>query len=307
MVVKIMDGNSSTHNDFDGTGGITEPIRTRPGNVSTDADWKSSGADTGGEGIVEQAQQKVGEVAGQVQEKAGAVVDQVRERATTTLDRQKDQAAGSLWGVANAIRQTGEALRDKDQAAFAQVTDKAADQIERISSFLGHRDVNQIVNEVQHFARRQPALFLGGAFALGLIGARFLKSSSQSSQSSSESDYSGQAYRVAGNGSGSYGYGYGSGGYGSYGSEQSGMAAGTLLGDYSGDGESRSGADSGDWLGSSYGGTTGSAGGYSASGSITAPPIRGVDPRVSGGTGSSSYSGETDPIGTLDDQQDTGA
>jgi hypothetical protein len=302
-----MAGKSSKQNNSDGAAGITEPIRTRPGNVNTDSDWETSGADGGGDGIVEQAQQKVGEVAGQVQEKAGAVVEQVRERATTTLDRQKDQAAGSLWGVAHAIRQTGESLREKDQAAFAQVTDRAADQIERISSFLGHRDVNQIVNEVQHFARRQPALFLGGAFALGLIGARFLKSSSQPSQSSSEMDYSGQAYRVAGNGSDSYGYGYGSGGYGAYGSEQSSMGMGSMAGDYSGDAGSSSGGESGDWLGSTYSGSAGSTGGYSASGSITAPPIRGVDPRVSGGTGSSSYSGENDQIGTLDDQQDTGA
>jgi hypothetical protein len=35
------------------------------------------------------------------------------------------------------------------------------------------------VSEAEDFARRQPALFLGGAFALGLLGARFLKSSGQ--------------------------------------------------------------------------------------------------------------------------------
>jgi hypothetical protein len=30
---------------------------------------------------------------------------------------------------------------------------------------------------VEDFARRNPAVFLGGAFALGLVGARFIKSS----------------------------------------------------------------------------------------------------------------------------------
>jgi len=30
---------------------------------------------------------------------------------------------------------------------------------------------------VQRFARKQPALFVGSAFAIGVIGARFLKSS----------------------------------------------------------------------------------------------------------------------------------
>ena len=34
-----------------------------------------------------------------------------------------------------------------------------------------------MVTQVEQYARRQPAIFLGGAFALGLLGARFLKSS----------------------------------------------------------------------------------------------------------------------------------
>ena len=34
------------------------------------------------------------------------------------------------------------------------------------------------MHDAQRLARRQPALFVGGAFALGLLGARFLKSSS---------------------------------------------------------------------------------------------------------------------------------
>jgi hypothetical protein len=40
-----------------------------------------------------------------------------------------------------------------------------------------------MIQEVERFARRQPALFLGGAFTLGLIAARFLKSSSEVSHS----------------------------------------------------------------------------------------------------------------------------
>ena len=250
-----------------GADGSTEPLKTRPGNVSSGTGQKSTS--NGGDGIVEQAQQKVGEVASQVQEKAGEMVEQVRRTASTRLDQQKDQATGSLWSVANAIRRTGEELRDKDQGAIAQVTDKAAEQVERLSSFLGHRDVNQIVNEVQHFARRQPGLFLGGAFALGLLGARFLKSSSQSSQSS-ELDYSGQAYRVSGEGAGNYGYGYD---YDRNRQAGSGMGMGASS-DYG------YGQQSGDWSGDGQGTT---AGGYSTS--ISAPPIRGVDPRISGGTG----------------------
>jgi DNA-directed RNA polymerase subunit RPC12/RpoP len=134
--------------------------------------------------MVNQAQQKVGEVAEQVQEKAGEVAGQVREQAATRLSSQKDQAAGRLWTVAWAFRSVGDNLREQDEPQIAQITDKVAEQVERATSYLGHRDINQIANDVQRFARRQPALFLGGAMALGFLGARFLKSSSRAATSS---------------------------------------------------------------------------------------------------------------------------
>jgi hypothetical protein len=39
------------------------------------------------------------------------------------------------------------------------------------------KDVNEMLRDVQQFARRQPALFIGGSFAAGLLAARFLRSS----------------------------------------------------------------------------------------------------------------------------------
>ena len=45
------------------------------------------------------------------------------------------------------------------------------------SERLKNKDVTELLNDAQRLARRQPALFVGGAFALGLLGARFLKSS----------------------------------------------------------------------------------------------------------------------------------
>jgi hypothetical protein len=37
--------------------------------------------------------------------------------------------------------------------------------------------VRELIEDAQRFARRQPAVFLGLSFGLGLLGARFLKSS----------------------------------------------------------------------------------------------------------------------------------
>jgi hypothetical protein len=49
--------------------------------------------------------------------------------------------------------------------------------VERWADYVQNTDAREMANRVESFARREPGLFLGGAFALGLVGARFLKSS----------------------------------------------------------------------------------------------------------------------------------
>ena len=128
-----------------------------------------------------QARQKTGEVIDQVQEKMGDFVDNVKEQTTSQitsqLSTQKERAAESIGNVAQMIRITGDQLRHNDQAGLADYTDRAATQVEKISTFLQERDLNDMVSELESFARREPVLFLGGAFTLGLLATRFIKSS----------------------------------------------------------------------------------------------------------------------------------
>jgi hypothetical protein len=107
------------------------------------------------------------------------VMDRVKEGATAQLSSQKNRATEGLGSLAEAVRKTSEPLRESNHATLAEYVEKAADRIERFSSDLKQRDLGDLVNDAQRFARRQPALFLGGAFAVGIIAARFLKSSSE--------------------------------------------------------------------------------------------------------------------------------
>jgi hypothetical protein len=49
--------------------------------------------------------------------------------------------------------------------------------MERFTNRLKETDVGELFDDAQQFARRNPAMFIGSAFALGLVAARFLKSS----------------------------------------------------------------------------------------------------------------------------------
>ncbi len=76
----------------------------------------------------------------------------------------------------------GDSMRGgvSEQAGIAGTTAKysesVASQVEQFSRYLEKKDLRDVANDVERFARRNPAVFLGGAFALGLLAARFLKS-----------------------------------------------------------------------------------------------------------------------------------
>ena len=129
------------------------------------------------------------------------LVDRVKEQATAKLSSQKEKATDGLGTVASAVRQTTQSLRDQQHDTVAGYVEQAADQIERLSERLKNKDVSELLNDAQRLARQQPALFVGGAFALGLIGARFLKSSS----SRDDDEYSRDTYGSYGSTSEAYG------------------------------------------------------------------------------------------------------
>jgi len=105
------------------------------------------------------------------------MIDRVRDSASAQLTTQKTRATDALGSVATALRQTSQPLRDNNQAMLADYAGKAADQLEQFSTRFRERDLNELMDDAKRFARRQPALFVGAAFAAGVLAARSLKSS----------------------------------------------------------------------------------------------------------------------------------
>jgi hypothetical protein len=120
------------------------------------------------------------------------VMDRVRESATSQLSSQKDRATDGLGSLAQAVRQSTQSFRDNQQDTVANYVEKAADQIEQFSTRLRERNVKDLLHDAQHFARRQPAMFIGAAFVLGVVAARFLKSNGNNGQYGSGQDGGGR-------------------------------------------------------------------------------------------------------------------
>lgn len=116
------------------------------------------------------------------------LVDKVKASAASQLGAQKDRATDGLGSVAQAVRQSGRQLRDQQHDTIAQYIEQAADQLERFTTRLKDRNIGDLAREAQDLARRRPALFIASAFALGMLGARFMKSSSDNGYSYRGSD-----------------------------------------------------------------------------------------------------------------------
>lgn len=128
------------------------------------------------------ARDQIRDVKNQVVDQAKNTFQQARERATSSLGESKGQFADQFGTMADALRRTTEHLRSEDQERIAALTDTVARQVEQIADYLRNKDSRAIREDLENLARRQPALVIGGALVLGLVGARFLKSSERRSE-----------------------------------------------------------------------------------------------------------------------------
>lgn len=142
------------------------------GDTSFTASRGSAGQSTG-----DAVKEKASEVVSTAQQTVSEKASQARQKGMSQLAQRKTQAADSLSDVSEAVSQVGGQLRQSNHESLAQYAEMATEQVDRFASYLRQRDVGEMLDQVQDFARRQPAVILGGAFVLGVIGARFFKSS----------------------------------------------------------------------------------------------------------------------------------
>ena len=121
------------------------------------------------------------EAAGRAREAAIERVKGARDRAREGIDRGKQQMADRIRRLGSALHSASDNLRQED-SAIARYGDMASKTIERAANYVGSADLKTTVRDMESFARRQPALFFGRAFLLGLAAGRFLRSSARRSE-----------------------------------------------------------------------------------------------------------------------------
>lgn len=134
------------------------------------------------ESVKQSAKETAKEVYDEAKGTAGQAYGAAAKKAESAIDEKKANLASGLTSVADSLHQATENLREQDdQIGITKLTakygDELANQIERISGYFENKDPREMIKDVEGFARRNPEIFLGAAFTLGLLAARFLKSS----------------------------------------------------------------------------------------------------------------------------------
>jgi hypothetical protein len=115
-----------------------------------------------------------------VRAKAAEVAGKAKQKIADQYGEKVSEATNEVQHFASALRRAGQNLRDDGSSTIgASLLTRAADQLESIGSSLNGKDLDAIISDVDRLARRNPAVFAGGAMLIGFAASRFLKSSSR--------------------------------------------------------------------------------------------------------------------------------
>ena len=150
------------------------------------------------DGSVGEAQEKAQEVAGEAQEKARDAAGKAQENVRRQVDQRSTEAGEKVTSTAQDLRSVGEELRKQGKDTPAKLADRAAEQTEKVGSYLKEKGSDEMLHDVEDFGRQRPWAVLAGGVALGVVAARFLKASSRDryQQRSNGSRPSGQLPRA---------------------------------------------------------------------------------------------------------------
>ena len=92
-----------------------------------------------------------------VTDKTKETIGQVADTTKQQANNQRERLATGIHQMAESLRQTGEVLSEHDQNLAGDYTRKAATHVERVAGYVRESSIDQIVGDVEDFARRAEA------------------------------------------------------------------------------------------------------------------------------------------------------
>ena len=131
------------------------------------------------EGLASQASAKVEDAASLAQDKASELREQGSARLQDQFDKRSTKAGSQVRSLAVALRRSGNELSNEGNGDVSQLTTQAADRLERVGSYLEQKSGDELMHDIETFARRRPWMLAGFGMLAGVAMARFVKASSE--------------------------------------------------------------------------------------------------------------------------------
>ena len=129
------------------------------------------------QGLADQASAKAQDAASVAQEKASELRDQGSARLREQFD-QRSQRGAQARSLAEALRRSGNDLSSEGKRG-READRQAADRIERVGIYLEQKSGDEVMRDIETFARRRPWMLAGLGMLAGVAAARFMKASSE--------------------------------------------------------------------------------------------------------------------------------
>ncbi|HEX6241238.1 MAG TPA: hypothetical protein VFZ61_10110 [Polyangiales bacterium] len=143
----------------------------------SDENKKSSGKPEGSVGIVARATEDAAE-------RANDRVRKTRARFDEQISKQREQLTGKVRTLGRALRGAGEMLEEDN--VIAHGLHYTSDKVTHVADYIDELNPTVVVEDLRDIARRKPLWFFGGAFSLGLLLARFARSTATAGETSGD-------------------------------------------------------------------------------------------------------------------------
>lgn len=118
-----------------------------------------------------------------LKDKAADLASNAKQQIGSQYEQRVHGVMSEVTNLASALRRAGRQLRDEHSSLMAAtVADQLASRLESLNGAVGNKSFDEVIGEVENFARRNPGAFLGIAAGLGFMASRFLKSSGRTRQ-----------------------------------------------------------------------------------------------------------------------------
>lgn len=130
-----------------------------------------------GENLRHESGRFVDEAKEAVKEGVRSMGQELRDMAEESLHQRRRDVASRIGRVADGLSDAEDTMRGDGESVSARLAAGLGERVRGVADYVENTRTRDMLHDIGDMARREPAMFVAGAFVLGLAAARFLKAS----------------------------------------------------------------------------------------------------------------------------------